>query len=164
MFGRRFSLAAVAAAMLMVCGAAGQEIPAAPVPPQILSAKRVFISNGGSEATFETVNGYSGGPNRVYNQFYAAMKSWGRFDLVAAPADADLIVEIAQRDLPINALPRPRLLVRMIDPKTGILLWTFTGYVQVAGRMKNRDKNYDQGMTALMNDIKGVVAPAVAKP
>jgi len=38
---------------------------------------------------------YFGGPDRTYNEFYAAMKSWGHYELVAAPYDADLILEIS---------------------------------------------------------------------
>ena len=35
-----------------------------------------------------------GGSNEPYNRFYAAMKSWGRYELVASPADADWVFEI----------------------------------------------------------------------
>ena len=30
----------------------------------------------------------------TYNEFYAAMKSWGRYELVSSPADADMVFEI----------------------------------------------------------------------
>ena len=53
--------------------------PAGPVPPQITAAKKIFISNLGEENYhFVTSGFYSGGPNRAYNQFYDAMKTWGQ--------------------------------------------------------------------------------------
>jgi hypothetical protein len=70
-------------------------VPSAPVPAQILSAKKVFIANGGGdESRFESPQ-YTGGPDRLCNEFYAAMKSWGRYELVSSPAQADLIFEIS---------------------------------------------------------------------
>jgi hypothetical protein len=55
-------------------GQQAQEIPAAPVPAQILSAKKVFISNAGEETNYwlHRTNWYSGGPNRAYNQLFMA--------------------------------------------------------------------------------------------
>src|SRR5215471_5988668 len=53
--------------------------PPAPLPAQIVSGKRVFISYAGGELK----DWFNGGPNRVYDQFYAEMKQWGRYELVA---------------------------------------------------------------------------------
>jgi hypothetical protein len=66
-------------------------VPAAPVPSPIAAAKKVFISNApgsGLPASF-------GGPDRTYNEFYAAMTAWGHYELVSVPSDADLILEIS---------------------------------------------------------------------
>jgi hypothetical protein len=54
--------------------------PPAPVPAQIAAAQKVFVSNAGG-ATLEAILDetiFHGGPDRPYNQFYAAMKSWNR--------------------------------------------------------------------------------------
>ena len=82
--------------MFMACGAATapgaqspSATPAAPLPSQIFSAKTVFISNtSGRQAT------YPGISELTYNKFYAAMKSWGKYQIVSEPANADLIFEI----------------------------------------------------------------------
>lgn len=81
---------ALAVAALFVAGVStittyaqqSPDTPAAPVPVQIASARKVFISNAGQESSFRAVHDqwYSGGPNRTYNQFYAAMKDWGRMN------------------------------------------------------------------------------------
>lgn len=47
--------------------------PPAPLPAQIASAKRVFISNGAEQRDFAGDLPFSSGPDRAYNQFYAAV-------------------------------------------------------------------------------------------
>ena len=86
-------------AMSLGCGylcAAQQfkQVTPAPVPPLILAAKKVFIANGGGDESLFDMPQYSGGPDRLYNEFYAAMKSWGRYELVSTPGEADLVFEI----------------------------------------------------------------------
>src|SRR5260370_29492331 len=68
-----------------------KEFLPAPLPSQIYTAKKVFVSNGGDE----TLGDYSGGPDRAYNQLYAALKGWGRYELETAPADAEVVFEIS---------------------------------------------------------------------
>src|ERR1700704_3814966 len=63
----------------------------APVPSPIAAARKVFISN----APGSSLPASFGGPDRTYNEFYAAMRGWGHYELVAAPSDADLILEIS---------------------------------------------------------------------
>src|SRR5271165_5898895 len=104
-----------------------KEAAPAPIPPQITTAHKVFVSNGGGES-FEAVIGqtvFNGGPDRPYNQFYAAMKDWGRYELTPAPADADLVLEVSwalsDTGLRLPVLGQLRLIV--IDPKTHTILW-----------------------------------------
>jgi hypothetical protein len=63
--------------------------PPAPIPSPIFAAKSVFISNATGEVFLP-----HGNPDLTYNSFYEAMKSWGRYQLVSSPSDADLIFEI----------------------------------------------------------------------
>jgi hypothetical protein len=140
----------------------------APIPVQIAAAHKVFISNAGGES-FETVidqTVFNGGPDRPYNQFYAAMKSWGRSDLVSSPADADLVLEISwvltDTGLRLSVLGQLRLAV--IDPKTNITLWNFTEYVRGAILLGNRDKNFDQAMTTVVNRLKILMVPTATPP
>jgi hypothetical protein len=147
----------------------GCAVSPAPVPAQILSGKRVFVSNAGGEnlsVLFGPV--FSGPPDRVYNQFYAAMKDWGRYELVSAPAAADLVFEIGftfnGNGLKVPEIGRLRLEIR--DPRSNVLLWAFTDYVQVAILKGNRDKNLDQAMGVIVDGVKGLAIPpaATAKP
>lgn len=63
--------------------------PLAPVPTQILTAKRVFISNVSGDFPVP-----AGTPDLTYDEFYSDRKRWGRFELVSAPADSDLVFKI----------------------------------------------------------------------
>src|ERR1035437_1588859 len=69
---------------------AASVVPAAPIPSQILTAKKVFISNIGGIV----YHYWSGRPDRIYNEFYAAMKSRGQYEIVAVPADSDLVLDV----------------------------------------------------------------------
>ena len=136
----------------------------APIPPQILAAHKVFVSNGGGES-FEAVIGqtvFDGGLDRPYNQFYEAMKDWGRYELVSSPSDADLVFEVSwalsDTGLKLPVLGQIRVLV--IDPKTHITLWVFTQYVRGAMLLGNRDKNFDVAMTTVVNHMKLLAVPA----
>jgi hypothetical protein len=133
----------------------------APVPAQIGAAQKVFISNAGGES-LETVideTVFNGGPDRPYNEFYAAMKTWGRCELVSSPADADLILEISwaltDTGLRLPVLGQLRLVV--IDPKTHVTLWNVTEYVRGAILLGNRDKNFDQAMNTVVGRLKSLM-------
>jgi hypothetical protein len=138
--------------------------PPAPVPPQTAAARKIFISNAGGES-FETVFDqvvFNGGPDRPYNQFYAAMKDWGQREIVASPADADVVLEIGwvlgDTGLRLPVLGQFRL--RIIDPKTHIALWSITEYVRGAALLGNRDKNFDQAMNTIVNRVKTLMVPS----
>jgi hypothetical protein len=138
----------------------------APVPAQISAAHKVFISNAGGEG-FETVMDqtvFDGGPDRPYNELYAAMKSWGRYELVSSPADADLILEVSW-NLSDTGLRLPvlgQLRVVAVEPKTRAVLWTFIEYVRGAVLLGNRDKNFDQALNTIVGRLKTVAGTAPA--
>lgn len=142
------------------------DTPAAPVPSQITSAKRVFISNGGERAAFRLPKDawYKGGPNRTYNQFYSDIKTWGHYELVASPADADLVFEIGFTDRLQAQTAVSEMKLVILEAKSRLPLWTVFEYVDYAGMAKNREKNYDATMQTLIEDVKslasGVPAPA----
>ena len=78
--------------------ACAQETPAAavaPIPAQIITGKKVFIANGGVDATSLAAFRRAKEPREPYNQFYIAMKSWGRYELVSTPGEADLVLQLS---------------------------------------------------------------------
>jgi hypothetical protein len=126
--------------------------PAAPIPVQLLSAQKVFISNGESAAEEEFDL-----PNLTYDEFYASLKSWGKFELAPTPADADLIFKIS---FAVALSPQLRLVV--LDPKTHVVLWTFTEKMQSWSREATGRKNFDQAMAKLVGDLKDLTTPPPA--
>jgi hypothetical protein len=144
--------------------------PAAPLPSQILTAKKVFISNAGGEYDSKL---WSGGTAQPYNEFYAAIKSWGRYELEASPGDADLVLQVSFDD-PImgvsgskesgcdsSSVPQIKLL--LLDPKTHIVLWTLDENTSVGHMQNGRDKALRDSIEKLVDDLKALTAaPASA--
>ena len=136
----------------------------APVPASIAAAKKVFIAN----APGDSLSASLGGPARPYNEFYAAMKSWGRYELVSTPADADLILEIsfASPFFGINAKSPLLLKLVIVDPKVHTPLWWFTESFELKGGFSHRKEtlsgNFDHSIADLVDDVRKLVgAPAV---
>ncbi len=135
----------------------------APVPSQILTAKKVFVANAGGDVGPDPYPLFSGGQDRAYNDFYAAMKTWGRYELVGAPSEADLLFEISFAVRPgrvwqgdtMSYNARFRLVVR--DPRTNAMLWALAEPLEPALLQGNRDKNFDQALARVVSDIKRVV-------
>lgn len=141
-------------------------VPAAPVPAQILAAKRVFIANAGGDQMSEDEPIFSGGPDRAYNQFYAAMKSWGRFEIVGSPADADLLIEVKEEVLTVvlrggaGGSATPMFGLRIRDAKTLALLWGFQVHSKFGLGQGSSDKNFDQAVDRLVTDMRMLVEPS----
>lgn len=151
--------AALAIAWLQIpVSRAQQASVAAPVPSQIITAKRVFISNATGEVMVAGV-----ASNPTYDEFYAALKSWGRYELVSTPADADLIFEI---HFTVGMGPTSiingsgslskvmQFHVIVLDPKTHVLLWEITQPLQGANRVETGRKNFTQAMANLVGSVK----------
>jgi hypothetical protein len=126
--------------------------PAAPLPAQIIAAKRVFISNGGEDTWLDFDPKHD--PTLTYNEFYADMKSWGKYELVSSPADSDVVFEI---HLALEATA-PILRLRILDPKSHIVLWPINQMAKVASRDATARKNFDEAMNTLIGSLKKLVA------
>ena len=138
----------------------------APVPAQIIAAKKVFISNGGVDTAVLAATKRAGEPDQGYNQFYAAMKAWGRYELAATPADADLVFEIRfaapTSDCQKVTTYEPQFGLTIMDAKTHFTLWTLTEPVQGAFRKATWNRNVNQGVADLIDDIRQLAGPSVA--
>lgn len=62
----------------------------APLPSQVVTAKKVFIAKG-MGATARTVEG---GFDIAFDAFYSEIKKWGRYDVVGSPDEAELVFEV----------------------------------------------------------------------
>ena len=164
----RLLLVMVFAAGASVAGA--QQAPptrVAPVPTQIVTAKKVFISNAGVDATspihFKRVRG----PNEPYDQFYVAMKHSGRFELVGAPGDADLVLQL-RFSAPLNSCEtyQPQLTLEILDTNTHFLLWTFTEAVKDVGRhpLFELNANWDKNLKECIDNLVEYLTRLAGQP
>jgi hypothetical protein len=154
-------------AALLFAVEAGAQAPApavslAPVPPALLHAKTVFISNAGADSGLFP-HPFSGDPDRAYNEFYASTQSWGRYQLVADPSEADVVFELQliapygpsapnKQNGASDPLPMFRLVI--FDRKTHYVLWALTESITVAFLQKTHDNNFDLALTALTLDLR----------
>jgi len=147
--------------------AATQPVSPAPIPAQIVAAKKIFVANAGGDADWGDAD-FNGNADRAYNQFYAALKTWGHYELVSSPADADLLVEIQFTEL--AAVPRtntlasrtvdPQFRLTIRDPKTNALLWGLIEHVEWAILQGNRDKNFDTALGRTVAEVQRISAAA----
>ena len=144
----------------------------APVPSPIAAAKKVFISN----APGDNLPTSFGGPDRAYNEFYAAMKGWGHYELVAAPSGADLILEISFTSslsgvggtstsgcISINDA---ELRLVILDAKMHVYLWWFNEAVNPKMSFGHRpealDSAFSRSNATILDNLKKLVGePAV---
>jgi hypothetical protein len=157
----------------LVEAAQPKQVAPGPLPTQIAMAQKVFIANGGENEPFSDDSLFTGGSERAYDDLYGAMKSWGKYELVGSPADAELLVEIelqSPRGGPaiatmsvLEAPPYdPQFRVTIRDAKTNALLWTVIEHVDWAILQGNRDKNFDKAMSRLVSDMQGLASRAAA--
>ena len=135
---------------------------AGPVPPAVLSAKTIFVSNAGADSGLFP-EPFSGDPSRGYSELYSDLKAAGKFELSGDPAGADLVLELeltapygptngSKQNGASDPLPMFRLVI--YDRKTHYVLWTLTKSVEVALLQKTHDRNFDNAIMALVNNFE----------
>lgn len=144
-----------------------KEAVTAPVPEQIPTAKKVFVSNAGTDTPYPDFFGHD--PNYAYARFYAGVQRWGRLELAPTPSDADLVFQIgvsfsftgsehSYSELKVNRYFDTKVRLVILDPKTHVVLWTSIERVPNAVLQRNRDKNLDDALTRLLKDLEAIVA------
>ena len=139
---------------------------------------KVFIANLGGEYRSSIPGG-----TRTYNAFYAAMKRSGQYELVADPAQADLIFELLYT-LTWHCVPQdfhfkeprghgkvryhykesfyPNVKLNVWDRKTGTAWGTFDADAKFAYLRSNYDKNFDEAIELLVRRASS--GPAQPQP
>ena len=142
--------------------------PPPPVPRAILNAKTIFISNAGSDSGLFP-HPFSGDPDRPFVEFYQAVQSWHHYQLVADPAQADLVFELRLTapngpQSPNKATgasdPLPMLRLVIYDRATHYVLWALTESIAAADLQKNHDRNFDTALATIADDLKRLSQPA----
>ena len=131
----------------------------APVPPQIATAQRVFVINGGADKNFPAA------AQTAYNDFYAALQQWGHYQLVSSPEQADLLFKLQDiapvtgidggyQDYPATAVTSPAFRLTILDAHTNAEIWTVNSPVNVAWRKSTRAQWYSVGVRNLVSRVK----------
>jgi hypothetical protein len=146
---------------------------AGPVPPALIAAKKVFVSNAGADSGLFP-SPFSGTPDRAYAKFYEDLKAAGQFEVVADPSEADLVLELQLiahssplrvRDAgmndevnKVNGAPDPLPMFRLViyDRKSHYILWTLTQSVEQAYLQKTHDRNFDAALSELLLDFQAL--------
>jgi hypothetical protein len=136
----------------------------APVPEELLSAKKIFVSNAGSDSGLFP-HPFSGDPNRGYNELFAALRGLGQYELVSRPADADLVLELslvapngpkeANKQYG-SADPVPMLRLVIYDRPSHYVLWTLTNSIEIAFKQQTHDRNFDEAISNLVADFQAL--------
>ncbi len=150
-------------ALTSLLSAQQPDLSTAPLPGVLATAHRLFLGNAGDQENADCL--------RAYNGVYAGLKSTTRYDLVASPSDADVILElhyeidlgqaIGSRDS--NRSVR-QFRVVLIDPRTHTTLWSVTEATNYAGLQKNRNKDLDETTGKLVADLTGLLSPTPTPP
>lgn len=134
---------------------------AAPVPVPILQGKRAFVSfELGDVSAFPSL--YSGGPERAYSEFYQGMQQWGRYQLVADPKDADIILAIRFVEIPGVSAPQIRLGIN--DARSRVSLWGFSEQIDGVFLKKNRDRGFSDAVARVIDDLKLLLSSNGVQP
>ncbi len=137
-----------------------KDIPTAPLPAIVVTAKTVFLTNGG-------------GSNLAYDSFYAEMKSWGKYQIAGSPEEADLIIELAYRvekagtrvwsstntydgstQVHSAQIVDPQLMLIIYDAKSKQSLWSAVDHRRLARLEKNREKETIKSAERLVNELR----------
>lgn len=111
--------------------------PTGPVPAQVAAAHKIMFTSVGASPNFPLDAG------QIYNDVYADLQSWGYYQLVSTPQEADLIFQLREvaplSDIVggrgyVYTTHTPAFVLTMIDPKTQVTLWSITSPVYLAGK------------------------------
>ncbi len=93
--------------------------------------------------------------------FYSELQQSNRYQLVSAPAQADIIFEIRAIAPAVGDVDsfgyNPQLILNIRDAKTSALLWSTSANVRAAGTQKHRDQGFDQSVAVLLDKFGEVV-------
>jgi hypothetical protein len=137
-----------------------KEVPLAPLPAKIVTAKKVYIANGG-------------GSDLAYDALYAAVKHWPRYEIVDASDAADIIMEISYitedhgtriwsttdtstgaTNVHSRRVVDPQLVLTILDPTSKEALWSTVEHRRLARFEKNREKETINAAQKLIDNLK----------
>jgi hypothetical protein len=161
----RFCLALCLAAVPATVWAQNVIPTTAPIPAPILKAKKVFVGNAGTDLNAQANGAFFSQDlgMRAYESFYQGLQTWGHYQLVDDPADADLVFEIAVRSQEGGSNNQAGNTLRfdllLVDARTHFTLWRFVeGFDYFSPREAGREKNFNRHMEHLITLVRSLSA------
>jgi hypothetical protein len=140
-----------------------KDVPLAPLPAKVLSARKVFLVNGG-------------GNDLAYDALYSAVKEWAQYEIVDSSSKADIIIEIryvtedhgtrvwsttnasnGATDVHSRRIVDPQLQLTIFDPASKEALWSTVEHRRLARLGKNREKETINAAQRLVDNLKARV-------
>ena len=150
---RPIAIVASAASLLCFVSQLQAEAPHPPLPTALTSARKLFLGNAGDQENADCL--------RAYTDLYTDIAKLGRFELLATPANADLILEMHYELTPGQTAghddPR-RFRVVLIDPASHVVLWSLVERTNYAVRQSKRDENLDEVVAKLTADLDALTS------
>lgn len=145
------------------------EIQKAPLPSQLLTAKKVFVSKGVGATAFTVEGGF----DLAFDAFYSDIRSWGRYVVTDKPEDADLIMEVSytaasggthvysstntytnQTTVYSSQLLNLQLTLVVYDSHSKTELWSTSVAPGTARRKKNQEKEMITAGESLVTNLR----------
>lgn len=131
--------------------------PSTPLPGLVTSATKLFLGNAGDQENADCL--------RAYNDFYAGLGKLGRFQVVADPNAADMVLELHYeidlgQALASNDSHKSVRQFRLVllDPRSHTVLWSLTERTNYALLQKNRNSNLDETIATLLGDFDSLTS------
>jgi hypothetical protein len=121
----------------------------APLPSEIVSAKKVFILKGVGSVAFTVTGGF----DMAFDAFYSEMKPWGRYVIVDKPEDADLIMRVSYTAAGSSGSLNLQLTLVVLSPSHAEL-WSTSVAPGVAFRRKNQEKEMIKAGQTLATNLR----------
>lgn len=153
--------AVVMVSLLALPCAYAQTQATAPLPALLSNTHSIFIGNAGDQENADCL--------RAYNDFYAGVDALHHFKIVNDPSSADMIVElhyeISLAGSKVSSEDSTRQFrAVLIDRQTHTVVWSLTEKSNYASLQKNRDKNLDTTVDALVGDFAKLVSSTPEAP
>jgi hypothetical protein len=126
----------------------------APKPSQLTTAKAVFISNESDSDNAES--------EKNYDRFYESIQKISRFTIVLDPSKADIVLELNVLAVPGSGKDTRVYIhhrLRILDPKTDVVLWSLRENDGSAVLQSSRDKDAQNAIDRLSADLQTITTP-----
>ncbi len=131
------TLLCIVFALLAVAPRLSAQTPVSHIPAQIASARTVFLSNDLGAPLADT--------DKIFDEIYAGVQQQNRFTIVTDPNTADLLLQFNLTNIDNGGFGIVQTItLRIIDPKTRVILWSVSDSGQTKAIYGSKDKNLNK--------------------